>query len=305
MSIPACLSTPYGTANEGSVKIPYARSISYRVSRTLRPRISNQFPVDFPPSIGRNQAQNGCGRISAGPGWAGARVGPGFSKLTARHYEPQTAGSANNRMGITLCLMGIFVEARCHLQRALDFYAMGQENSAATAPFRSSNALLFLGVTLWVLAYPEQAVAASAKALVDARVSGHAVAIGIALFHLASPKPPQSTQAVTRLRTPQGRGCRASQQSSPPRRNLVALYAFGKRAHGRVPEPDPSFEAPIRLKTVVIARTVRSLFLKRSDPSQPRRTTRPPIRHEQRRRAAAQAYMAIAPPSTWISEPVM
>jgi hypothetical protein len=33
--------------------------------------------------------------------------------------------------------------------------------------------------------------------------------------------------------------------------------------------------------------------------------SRPPIRHVQQRRAAAQTYMAIAPPSTWISEPVM
>ena len=35
--------------------------------------------------------------------------------LAARHRDPQTAGSANSRMGITLCLMGRFVEARCHL----------------------------------------------------------------------------------------------------------------------------------------------------------------------------------------------
>src|SRR5208283_581798 len=49
---------------------------------------------------------------------------------------------------------------------------------------------------------------------------------------------------------------------------LVAPYAFGERAHGRVPEPDPGFEAPIKLKTAVIARSVRALFLKRSDPSQ-------------------------------------
>jgi hypothetical protein len=58
-------------------------------------------------------------------------------------------------------------------------------------------------------------------------------------------------------------------------------------------------------KAAVIARTVRAQFLKRNDPSQPGRASRAPICHEQRRRAVAQAYMAIAPPSTWISEPVM
>ncbi len=58
-------------------------------------------------------------------------------------------------------------------------------------------------------------------------------------------------------------------------------------------------------KSAVIARNVRAQFLKGSDLSRPGRASRPPIRHEQRHRAAAQAYMAIAPPSTWISEPVM
>jgi tetratricopeptide (TPR) repeat protein len=105
--------------------------------------------------------------------------------LAAHHRDPQTAGSANSRMGITLCLMGMFPDARGHLRRALDCYAGGQENIASAAPFRSGNALLLLGVTLWALGYPEQAIAAPAKVLADARGSGHAVAIGIALFWTA------------------------------------------------------------------------------------------------------------------------
>jgi class 3 adenylate cyclase/tetratricopeptide (TPR) repeat protein len=117
-----------------------------------------------------------------------ARLGPTRElagealKLAARHQDLQIGGSANSRMGITLCLMGAFGEARSHLQRALDCYAASQENLALTAASRSGNALLLLGLTLWALGYPEQAVAAPAKALTDARDSGHAVAIGIALF---------------------------------------------------------------------------------------------------------------------------
>jgi hypothetical protein len=33
-----------------------------------------------------------------------------------------------------------------------------------------------------------------------------------------------------------------------PRRNLVGLYASGKRAHGGMPEPVPGFEAPIKYR---------------------------------------------------------
>jgi class 3 adenylate cyclase/tetratricopeptide (TPR) repeat protein len=105
--------------------------------------------------------------------------------LAARHRDSQTAGSANSRMGITLCLMGRFVEARFYLQRALDSYATTRSDPGPVIPTRSGNALLLLGMTLWALGYPEQAVAAPAKALADAQRSGHAVAIGIALFWTA------------------------------------------------------------------------------------------------------------------------
>jgi tetratricopeptide (TPR) repeat protein len=106
-------------------------------------------------------------------------------RVATHHRDSQTAGSANSRMGITLCLMGMFEEARSHLQRALDCYAIGQDTIASSASSRSGNALLLLGLTLWALGYPEQAVAAPAKALADAQASGHAVAIGIALFWTA------------------------------------------------------------------------------------------------------------------------
>jgi tetratricopeptide (TPR) repeat protein len=105
-------------------------------------------------------------------------------ELAARHDDPHAAGSANSRIGITLCLMGMFVEARCHLERALGFYGASQQ-SAVGGSIRSGNALLLLGTTLWALGYPEQAVTAPARALADARESGHTVAIGIALFWTA------------------------------------------------------------------------------------------------------------------------
>jgi hypothetical protein len=57
-------------------------------------------------------------------------------------------------------------------------------------------------------------------------------------------------------------------------------------------------------KAAVIARTVRAEFRKRSDRSRQDDVTTA-THNEERRHAAAQPYMATAPPSTWISEPVM
>ena len=81
-----------------------------------------------------------------------------------------------------------------------------------------------------------------------------------------------------------------------PRRNLVGLYASGKRAHGGMPEPVPGFEAPIKYRRDSSYRVAQ--LLKGSDLSQRGRVSRSPTLHEKRRHAATQTYMAIAPPST-------
>jgi hypothetical protein len=51
----------------------------------------------------------------------------------------------------------------------IGFYAARRQKVASAGSIRSGNALLLLGTTLWALGYPEQALAASALALTDAR----------------------------------------------------------------------------------------------------------------------------------------
>jgi hypothetical protein len=64
----------------------------------------------------------------------------------------------------------------------------------------------------------------------------------------------------------------------------------------RVREPVAGFEAPIKERR---GRSYRGAIILSQGGSTAADY------HEQRRRAVAQTYMAIAPPSTWISDPVM
>jgi len=102
--------------------------------------------------------------------------------LASRHDHAEISGQANRALGTTLFWTGMFVEARSHLERALELYALGQEQTPIDSLFRAGNALSTLAVTLWPLGYPDQAVSALAQAVADARGSGHAVALGITLW---------------------------------------------------------------------------------------------------------------------------
>jgi class 3 adenylate cyclase/tetratricopeptide (TPR) repeat protein len=102
--------------------------------------------------------------------------------LAARHDHTETSGQANRALGTTLFWMGMCVEARRYLERALEFYALGQQDIPIDSLFRAGNGLSTLGLTLWPLGYPDQAATAFTQALADARGSGHAVALGITLW---------------------------------------------------------------------------------------------------------------------------
>ncbi|MBR1253455.1 AAA family ATPase [Bradyrhizobium sp. AUGA SZCCT0240] len=94
-------------------------------------------------------------------------------------------GRANLSTGVTLCWMGMFAEARRCLEQAIDQYAVGREPTTNVTLFGAGNAQSILGLTLWPLGYPEQALQASAHGLSIARESGHAAAVSIALVSAA------------------------------------------------------------------------------------------------------------------------
>ena len=94
-------------------------------------------------------------------------------------------GRADLSTGVTLCWMGMFAEARRCLEQAIDRFARSRELTTTAALFGAGNAQSILGLTLWPLGYPEQALRASAQEIAIARESGYAAAVSIALVSAA------------------------------------------------------------------------------------------------------------------------
>jgi class 3 adenylate cyclase/tetratricopeptide (TPR) repeat protein/ABC-type transport system involved in cytochrome c biogenesis ATPase subunit len=104
--------------------------------------------------------------------------------LAAEHEHPGMASLANRFIGQTLWMMGAFLDARFHLERALDLCAAHQETITSYRSFGVDDgvsASSALSRTLWILGYPEQAAAAAEQALARARTMGLAFTTALAL----------------------------------------------------------------------------------------------------------------------------
>jgi class 3 adenylate cyclase/predicted ATPase len=124
------------------------------------------------------------GRSEHPAGWAVARE---CLALAARHRDAEASALANRLMGETQWALGAFAEARSHLEHTLEYFPSGRE---ITTDLRLSHdhavsALAWLGVTLWLLGYPEQSATTLAQAVVRARGVGHAMTIALALHQRA------------------------------------------------------------------------------------------------------------------------
>jgi DNA-binding winged helix-turn-helix (wHTH) protein/tetratricopeptide (TPR) repeat protein len=102
--------------------------------------------------------------------------------VAGRYQDPEATAFANRMAGLTLWAMGEFAAARPHLERAVELYAPGAEN---TTDLRYSQdhavwALSMLALTLWPLGYPDQAEAAATKSLSWAHNIRHAMTTGFA-----------------------------------------------------------------------------------------------------------------------------
>ena len=90
-------------------------------------------------------------------------------------------------MGISLSLVGDVTEGRAHLDRAIALYDPSEHRPLATRfghDIRAS-ALAWRALALWMLGYPEAALADVEHALKDAREIGHAATSMFALSHTA------------------------------------------------------------------------------------------------------------------------
>jgi class 3 adenylate cyclase/predicted ATPase len=95
--------------------------------------------------------------------------------------------AAESALGNTSYQMGEFVSAREHIEKTITLYDPERHRrlifvyGAADAKVRS---LSYLGMTLWQLGYPEQALKRGHEALASAQALSHAFSLGFAEFHI-------------------------------------------------------------------------------------------------------------------------
>jgi tetratricopeptide (TPR) repeat protein len=90
-------------------------------------------------------------------------------------------------VGISLLLTGSIQEGRDHLDRAIALYDPGEHQSVA-ARFGVDigvSILCYRSIALWLLGYPEAALADMTRALENARATGQAASLMFALHHAA------------------------------------------------------------------------------------------------------------------------
>jgi predicted ATPase len=92
-------------------------------------------------------------------------------------------------MGLSLLFCGDIAESRAHLDRAIALYDAAEQRPLATRFGADSgvSALSYRSLALWLLGYPEAALADSDQAISDAREIGQAATLMFALFHLSLP----------------------------------------------------------------------------------------------------------------------
>jgi predicted ATPase len=96
---------------------------------------------------------------------------------------------AHRLVGMSLLLTGDIAEGRAHLDRAIALYNPAEHRPLATrfGQDHRVSALCYRSRALWMLGYPEAALADAQNALKDAREIGQAATLMYALFHASVP----------------------------------------------------------------------------------------------------------------------
>ena len=97
--------------------------------------------------------------------------------------DPALLLVAHRLMGTTWCFLGGFLEARGHLEQVLTRYDPQQHQGLARQYSQDVGVagLIFLSWTLWLLGYPDQALARAHEALTLARHIAHPFSLAFAL----------------------------------------------------------------------------------------------------------------------------
>jgi class 3 adenylate cyclase/predicted ATPase len=92
---------------------------------------------------------------------------------------------AHRMIGVSLAWTGDFANARAHYDQAISLYAPAEHRSLLMRFGQDAGVsiLSFRSLTLWLLGYPDAALADATRAIKDAREIGHAASLMFALLH--------------------------------------------------------------------------------------------------------------------------
>ena len=110
-------------------------------------------------------------------------LGEDMLRLAQQHDDPVPLLVAHRLVGTTLFFLGRLIEARDHLERALTLYDPHQHRGLALHYSQDVGVVgsIFLSFTLWLLGYPDQALARAHEALALARNVAHPFSLAFAL----------------------------------------------------------------------------------------------------------------------------
>jgi predicted ATPase len=113
-----------------------------------------------------------------------------FLALAEKHGATAPLVIGHRMMGTSSLSMGDIAEGRLHYDRALALYAPAEHRSLAARFGQDPRVtiLSFRSLALWLLGYPDTALADEDQALNDARAFGHAATLMYALFHISLPQ---------------------------------------------------------------------------------------------------------------------
>ena len=125
--------------------------------------------------------------IVAFDGNAVRKIAAQISALAEKDSTRQPLMIAHRVTAVSLLLTGNCLEARAHFDHAIALYDLAEDRSGPTRFGQDSRAssLCFRSWDMWLLGYPEAALADASRALADAREIGLVTTIMFALHHVA------------------------------------------------------------------------------------------------------------------------
>jgi predicted ATPase len=141
-------------------------------------------------------------------------VGDTLLRLAQRTHDPALAVIAHHALGVTWFSLGALPTARLHLEEGSTRYTPDQRRAPAfrIGPDLGVGCRVYTAVTLWILGYPEQALAPLHEAVVLAQALAHPYSLAFAWISAAFlhqfrrdvPAAHEQAAAVIALSTEQG-----------------------------------------------------------------------------------------------------